>query len=375
MANTDLHIISFNVPYPPDYGGVIDVYHKLRALYAAGVRVHLHCYQYGRPEAPELNALCASVNYYPRSAMWKGFFSAQPFIVSTRNDASLLARLLEDDFPILFEGLHTCAILNRPELRNRLKMVRMHNNEAQYYGDMAKRETSWFKRMYFNIESGRLLRFEKMLQQADAVLCISSAETDHYSRSFKNVHYVPAFHGHNTVCGKTGKGAFVLYHGNLSVNENIEAALFLIESVFAHVDIPLTIAGAHPHERILKAVEKYSNITIIANPDHDQLQDLIEDAHIHFLPAFQQTGIKLKLLNALFNGRFCMVTRQMVEGTGLEPYCICIQHPDEAIEAVRTYMQQAFTEEDIAFRKSIMALFSDAQSVQQILQVMQERIP
>ena len=54
-SGKDIHIVSFNVPYPADYGGVIDVYYKLKALAALGIRVHLHCYQYGRAASPELD--------------------------------------------------------------------------------------------------------------------------------------------------------------------------------------------------------------------------------------------------------------------------------------------------------------------------------
>ncbi len=32
MVEQHLHIISFDVPAPPDYGGVIDVYYKAKAL-------------------------------------------------------------------------------------------------------------------------------------------------------------------------------------------------------------------------------------------------------------------------------------------------------------------------------------------------------
>ena len=49
-----LHIVTFNVPWPADYGGVIDVYYRVKALSEMGVRVHLHCYTYGREEAEEL---------------------------------------------------------------------------------------------------------------------------------------------------------------------------------------------------------------------------------------------------------------------------------------------------------------------------------
>ena len=35
-----LHIISFDVPYPANYGGVIDVFYKLKALHAEGIKIH-----------------------------------------------------------------------------------------------------------------------------------------------------------------------------------------------------------------------------------------------------------------------------------------------------------------------------------------------
>ena len=35
--NKYLNIVSLNVPYPPNYGGVIDIYYKIKALKAVGV--------------------------------------------------------------------------------------------------------------------------------------------------------------------------------------------------------------------------------------------------------------------------------------------------------------------------------------------------
>jgi hypothetical protein len=49
-----LHIISFDVPYPANYGGVIDVFYKLKNLHKAGVKIILHCFEYGRGEQKEL---------------------------------------------------------------------------------------------------------------------------------------------------------------------------------------------------------------------------------------------------------------------------------------------------------------------------------
>ena len=41
----ELHVVAFDVPYPANYGGVIDIFYKVQALSEAGVKVHLHCYQ------------------------------------------------------------------------------------------------------------------------------------------------------------------------------------------------------------------------------------------------------------------------------------------------------------------------------------------
>jgi hypothetical protein len=85
-----LHIISFNVPYPADYGGVVDVFYRLKALHAAGVKIHLHCFSYGRVEAPELNQFCEEVVYYQRSMSFINQFSGLPFIVKSRSNSELL---------------------------------------------------------------------------------------------------------------------------------------------------------------------------------------------------------------------------------------------------------------------------------------------
>ena len=46
LENKKLHLISFDVPFPANYGGVIDVFHKINSLHKIGVKVILHCFQY-----------------------------------------------------------------------------------------------------------------------------------------------------------------------------------------------------------------------------------------------------------------------------------------------------------------------------------------
>ena len=65
--NLNLNIVSFDVPYTPNYGGAIDVYYKLKALNKLGVKIILHTYEYGRGEQKELEKYCANIFYYKRT--------------------------------------------------------------------------------------------------------------------------------------------------------------------------------------------------------------------------------------------------------------------------------------------------------------------
>ena len=66
MHRKRLHIVSVDIPVPVNYGGAIDIYYKLKALKNTGIKVHLHCYEYDRKPAEELNQYCEEVFYYKR---------------------------------------------------------------------------------------------------------------------------------------------------------------------------------------------------------------------------------------------------------------------------------------------------------------------
>lgn len=146
MKPKHLHIVSFDVPYPTNYGGVIDVFYKLKALYQQGIKIHLHCFKYGRAEALALKNFCEKIYYYERKMNKTQLFDSLPFVVITRSSEKLIKNLLKDKHPILFEGLHCCYHLNDERLQGRLKIVRTHNIEHDYYKNLEKVEKSIFKK-------------------------------------------------------------------------------------------------------------------------------------------------------------------------------------------------------------------------------------
>ncbi|MDQ3108757.1 MAG: glycosyltransferase [Bacteroidota bacterium] len=372
MPVNAIHIVSFDVPFPPSYGGVIDVYYKIKALKEMGIAVHLHCFMYGREKSNELEKICASVNYYKRQTRNNLLFSSLPYIIASRRSDELLKNLSSDNAPVLFEGLHCCAYLDAPELKAKKKFVRTHNIEHDYYRSLADVESKFAKRFYFRREAKKLERFEKKLGMADAVLAISPADAACLSARYKNVHHVMAFHPYENVMIQPGKGKFALYHGNLEVGENNLAALFLSREVFDTIDIPLVIAGNNPSEELKKLVAEKRNITLKANISTAEIDQLIADAHINVLPTFQATGIKLKLLAALFRGRFALVNSPMVANTGLESLCVTGETAPALKSQLLKLFREDFKEEEIEKRKMLLAdKFSNKKNAEKIVRLIQ----
>ena len=171
---------------------------------------------------------------------------------------------------------------------------------------------------------------------------------------------------------KEGTGDFVLYHGSLSVGENNEAALFLIEKVFNDLDIPLVIAGNKPTKELRAAVEKYKNITLKSDVTTEEIYKMVKAAQINILPTFQATGIKLKLIAALFTGRHCIVNKPMIDDTGLEDLCLVKNNPDDFKNTIRQYFSIPFTKDDIEKRKKILndSRYSNSYNINQLISML-----
>lgn len=351
-----IHIVSFDIPSPPNYGGVIDVFYKVKSLFELGYQITLHCFEYNDREiSEELSQYCFRIYTYPRNfVLINPLKLYMPMIVFTRNHRMLLTQLNNDNAPILFEGLHATYFLNHRQLKNRVKIVRMHNIEHDYYKGLARNETQFFKKVYFKIEAFLLQKYEKILHHANFVLAISPNDKAYLSSKYQNVFLVNAFHGFELNIDLISK-YYALYHGKLNVNENQRAAEYLIEEVFVHTDFPLLIAGNKPPEKLRDIAKKYKHTRVVRSPNMKRMDELINEAHIHVLPTFQATGIKLKLLHVLFKGKYIITNKQMVENTGLEDLVFIANTPAEILKKVDELKDKPFDLNEIENRKRILS--------------------
>jgi len=234
MTTKTLHIVIFDVPFPANYGGIIDVFYKLKSLHKIGVKLICHCFYYDGHNTPtdELNKYCETVYYYKRKKQFrKLLFSNIPYIVSSRSNKEVLNNLQKDTYPILFDGLHTCTFLNHPKLKSRKKLVRTHNIEHNYYNGLATIERNFLKRLFLKLEAKRLQQFEPNLRFADYILSISKMNIPHFSKYSETIHIPPFFNEKTLDHHQSESDKFCLFQGNLGVAENSHAVNFILDKI------------------------------------------------------------------------------------------------------------------------------------------------
>jgi len=370
LENHHLHIVCLDVPFPVDYGGVFDLFFKIKSLSEAGIHIHLHCFEYGRGQQPELNRYCASVHYYARHNGHKGFSALLPYIVASRANTALLQNLLTDDYPVLLEGIHCTYFLNSGELSHKKVFVRLHNVEYKYYEELGRTTTSWFKKIYYRRESRLLKHYEASLKNKATFWTVNDKDLAVFTNElgYSNIENLPPFMPAYEPQWNGENGNYCLYHGNLSVPENEKAAVWLLEHVFTELQIPLVIAGKNPSEHLRRLSKRQMHTCVVSNPGETEMQELIKKAQVNILPSFNSTGIKLKLINALYNGKHCLVNTAAIDGTGMESSCTIADNTAVMKNALQHLFQAPFTLQQFEQRQHrLQSIFSNKTNAEKMI--------
>jgi hypothetical protein len=350
---------------------VIDVFYKIKQFTDKGIKVHLHCFEYGRERSKELEAMCEKVYYYKRRTGFMSNFSGLPYNVKSRISEELTKNLLSNDYPILFEVLHTCYLLSDPRLLKRLKVYRHSNIEHEYYKHLSQSEKKLLKKIYLRLEAGKLKSFESVLNHADLILAVNQCDLDYFKTQFPKIRseYLPSFHPHDRVEIKEGKGNYILYNGNLGISENYAAVSWLAKNVFSKLDLPVKVAGLNPPGFLIAELKAYQNIELIENPDDKTMSELVANAQVHVLYTEQGTGLKLKLLNVLHCGRFVVCNDKMVEGTELRSSgsFMIVKTAEEMISGIKECYTKEFTKDLITEREKALEAFSNKKNIDKLL--------
>ncbi|MCW3074010.1 MAG: glycosyltransferase family 4 protein [Flaviaesturariibacter sp.] len=361
--NNPLHIVCLDAPSLPNYGGAIDMYYKIVEL-SKSRDIILHYFDYKKDRsASGLEPFCKAIHSYKRGSLFNSLFSAKPYIVGSRINKALIAKLHEDAHPILVEGIHCAGIL--PYLQSHRKVViRMHNDEAEYYRQLAKSESYALKRLFHLLESKRLNTYQQQLKKDFPLACVSSTDMEVLKRkyNFSNLHFIPSFTSWQNLSGKEGYGKYCLYQGNLQVAENQQMAAWLIKHVFSKIDVPFYIAGKGINKHLQSLAKPYSNVTLRNNPTDEVMNGLVKEAHINVLPSLNNTGLKFKMLHALFQGRHCITNDAGIAGTAFSQAVHLANIPQEFIDRIQQLFKKPFTLDDLQQRTEIATVYNNKEN-------------
>jgi glycosyltransferase involved in cell wall biosynthesis len=372
MQNPRLHIISFDNPHPPVYGGTIDVFYKIRALHKLGYEIYLHCYVDRKSEADEaLRRHVKKVYFYRRNKKNAlKLFSIFPFAVVSRFKKKLVANLKRNEAPILFEGLQTTYLLKHHDFADRKLLLRLHNLEANYFLGQSRSETNPAKKFAYFSEYLKYKLYQKHIAKFNSVLTLSVFEHEYVAKRFGNAVYVPVFHGNKNVAALYGIGKYAFYHGDLRLADNRRAVKFLVKVFDRIPGYQLLVASGCNASFVEDLIAQSPNISYVAIESQEHLTRLLHDAHINVMLSFQESGTKLKLVNALYRSRHCIINANMVDDPALRELCTMAETEVEFVNAVKELIDKPYSDaerrQDVL--DSVLDDIENAKKIQQLLE-------
>lgn len=118
----------------------------------------------------------------------------------------------------------------------------------------------------------------------------------------------------------------------------------------------------------MRLAHREMHTCLVANPGETEMQELIKKAQVNILPSFNSTGIKLKLINALYNGKHCLVNTAAVAGTGLNDCCTIADSTAEMKISLQQLYEEDYTEDQFEKRQeSLQSIFSNKKNAKKMI--------
>lgn len=327
-------VVSPDFPFPPNHGGRVDIWTRLKTFAAMGLTIDLAVTSKLTPT----NEALAEVKKYVRTLWllkrhnhWWHLLSYSPLQSVSR--AGLAKLSLEPSYDLVWlEGEYVEAVLRNPSLRTKQVHLRLQNDEALYFRELASSTSHPLKRLYYQSEAYKLARLSnKLYHQVAGLYFISSTELDHFKQQYphlaRKAWLLPAPLS-KTRFDPPCLGQKVIFVGSLFIPNNQEAITWYLQNVHSKIQLPgysLMIAGNTRGESLAwlyRLAQPYANIEIHDSPA--DLEPLYKQAGVFINPMHSGAGVKLKTLEAIQHGLALVSTSKGIEGTGLRPEQHCL---------------------------------------------------
>ena len=321
------------LPYPPASGGQIRTFNLLKYLSKKNdiILVSLYKTDQEKKYVSHLEEYCEKVylckrseNPWQPSNILRSVFSLQPFLI-VRNFSpearKVIETLLQEHE---FDVIHSETFYVMPHIPETTVPTLLVEQTIEFRVYQHFIETlPWFFKLFLSLDISKLRYSEKHYwKKATLVATVSDLDRTIVSNIEPTINpiVIPNGAGEDMLVPSLEKKDFkevkLLFQGNFSWLQNVEAADYLINEIYPILKkrfpkIKLIIAGQHA-----KKIEKTGDVSYvtIGNDDAGTVKRLYTEATIFIAPIFGPGGTRLKILAAMASGLPVISTKTGVEG-------------------------------------------------------------
>lgn len=207
-------------------------------------------------------------------------------------------------------------------------------------------------------EAYSLKKFEnKIVYKYDRVVLVSQKEAEELKKEtgYNNISIIPNYINFPVIETITNKNKYIdlLFFGNLSIAHNIDTAIYLIQELFPAIkkvipDVNFSMIGRKISPIIFQEAQKNDNISLYENVFN--IVPFIQGSRICLSPMRFGSGIKTKILEALYLGTPVITTSRGAEGIPEAKECMIIA--DTLEEQINNVV--AILKDDVDIKSMIM---------------------
>ena len=348
--------ISNKVPFPPIDGGAFVIHSLTQGLWDLGHDVHMFAIIPEKlgvvlSDIPKSYRQKASFQYIelPLVATWYGalanlLFSKEPYQLTrfvSKEMAQKIAKIVaENNYDVIqLESIYVLPYLEVIRANTDAPVVlRTQNVESHIWKLRAKNEHNLLLKWYFSILSKRLERYEfAFSRKVDQIIAITPNDAAHLSQKIDTCPIKSIPMGVKWPGEKWSIGKEVIFY-NLSAMTwfpNVEAMKWFLKEVWTKFhrvrpDVVFNLAGVG----MPGWAYEYKDLGVVVQAKIKSPEAYIRDKTVLVVPLLSGSGIRVKILEALINGKMVICSSLAAAGIDHEacPSILIANTPDEYIQ-------------------------------------------
>lgn len=339
-------------PYPPRHGSAVDIWGQILSLNDLGYTIDLVATGSAPPTKDDVAIVLTKVRncvFVERRRTILQVISPYPFQFESRRALETVP-LLDTYDVVLLQTEYVAGILSNKSLNAARRILRVHNNEAEYYYNLYKTNKNVLEALFFWIESMKFRIFSpRIWRQCQQLWFISEFERDEYRsrrpKEGEKAVFLPTRVDITALRPYQLARDTVLFVGALTRSMNrmgLEWYLKYVHSELGKLEnyrfVVVGFTNGEPIDWLKSLCDPFSNISL--HPDVESLDAFYENSAVFVNPVFAGAGVKLKTINALEAGLPVVTTTVGAEGTGLldHDHILIANAPEAFAECIRSLL-------------------------------------